>query len=233
LNSLLSIYLLRNDIQQADKVVHASSVEARTNSHSHDVFSISDMASFNFLTGKIFLIYGRTDTARTRLERAFLALPQSRKRDRRLVLAYLVPLNLSLGILPSQELISAYDLAVFAPIVHAVSDGRTGDFDTAVEENRLLFVRLGVWRLLVEARKIAERRLMEMVFDAWGQTRLPLPVICAAFREVQECVEEEVEVIVCNLIYEKMMQANVAHCHRMVLFPPSERGSPFPPFSLP
>jgi tetratricopeptide (TPR) repeat protein len=233
LNALVTVHLLKNDFQLASRAL--DNVRSKTTNLNQEIYSVSEIAAFNFLSGKVDLIFGRYDMAKERLSNALLHIPDRHSADRRQILAYLVPLNLLKGIVPSAALIEKYELDVYAPVVRAVIDGQIADFDTALETNRMLFLRLGVWEVVVQSRKIVERRLLEMVHLAWKELsesplQLPFEVAFNAFGEVQECTPEQAEMIVCALVYEGLVHANVVHEKRVIVLP--LRKPPFPPLPL-
>jgi hypothetical protein len=191
-----------------------TNVGQRTADLSHDIYPVSEIASFNFLSGKVDVVFGRREEAKEHLEKALLCLPLEKTADRRLVLSLLVPVNLTFGVLPSTTILEKYGLDLYRPLVEATIEGNLSSFDDDVAQNRLRYIRMGIWEMLVLSRRLVERRALETIYECWGDTKLPISVVAAAMG----IEESRAEMLVCNLIYAGLMKAYVAHNHGMIVF---------------
>lgn len=233
INTILKLFLSRNDFTQARQTV--DNAEQRHNNWTTDYFSAGDIANFEFFRGKIAIVArGDYALAGKHLETALRHVPLSHKNDRRLILSYLVPLRLRYGYIPSRELIAEYKLEFFVPLIDAVINGQLGRFDAYVEENQIALLRLGIWEVVLQARRIAEKNLIQMIHKAHiaqngNEKIMDLSVIYAAVNQECECSEEAVVMMLCDLVRNAGVKVNIAHKLGKVVF-----ASPaFPPIECP
>ena len=225
-NGLVSLYLLRNDYQNAHKTL--KNVKSQTQNLSHDVYPVSEIASFLYLSGKVKLVFGKYRTAKQRLENALKLVPSRYSKDRRLILSLLVPVNVSLGVLPSDELVEKYDLHFFDPLVAAVRQGSLDVYERFLSENQSALIQMGIWEVVVATRKVVERAILQMIYVAKGADRIEVSAVCEVFSKFRTCTREEVELMICNLFDVAYVKANVVHNEGLVIFPPKVQMA-FPP----
>lgn len=225
-NGLISLHLLRNDFQNAGKVLQ--NVAGPTANLSHDVYPASEIATFLYLSGKVNLVFQDHALAREQLEHALRLIPNTFAKDRRLVLSLLLPLNLARGILPSDELVEKYNLHFFDPLVSAVRDGDLSLYELFLAQHQLKLIRMSVWELVVMTRKVVERTLLQMIYIANGRSVIDISVVHSIFSSFTECTRDEIELMVCNLYADNFVQANVAHKEGKIVFKGTVEAA-FPP----
>ena len=183
-------------------------------------FTVSELASYFFLKGKIDMVYDRRNLAYIEFNKSLQYLPLSCKKDRRLVLAHLIPVSLSFGIVPTDELLNAYNLSdLYSDFATAVSTGNLQFFNRALNSHQSFLISIGVWEMIIYSKRMVYRRILEMVKI---QTNYPI-VNIEAFRLAlclsgEECSFEDTILIISNLIYDKLVMANVAFQQAMIVF---------------
>ncbi len=118
---------------------------------------------------------------------SFLILPPQRR-----ILAYLIPLRILKGHLPSPELLNRFPLLrdIFSPFIAAIRQGDLRAYDQALEK----------W----------ETRLLA--------TRIPIALFHTALRiSGLDIPEEEAECLVANQIYRNFLRGYISHEKQMVV----------------
>ncbi|KAJ7461973.1 hypothetical protein FB451DRAFT_1267390 [Mycena latifolia] len=154
------------------------------------------------------------------------------------ILAYLIPLRILRGHLPSDELMRRFPILadVFAPFVTAIHTGDIAAFDRALAHREARLIELNLLLTLEKARELCLRGLFRRVWVASAKgTRIPLSMFHCALRISGIDVEiEEAECLVANMVYKGFMRGYISHEKQMVVlastnaFPRlADRPSPF------
>ncbi|CAK7197592.1 hypothetical protein SEUCBS139899_000240 [Sporothrix eucalyptigena] len=133
-------------------------------------YPAAQRVTYLYYLGRFHLENNHFHRAALCLEAAYRQTPSACQRHRRLILTYLIPANLLIGIFPSAALLLRPEAAdelrpVFAPIVAAVRQGNFAAFQAALHEHEVWLVR---HRLLLtlsyRLRPILWRSLTRRVF---------------------------------------------------------------------
>ncbi|KAJ7181598.1 hypothetical protein C8R43DRAFT_1055288 [Mycena crocata] len=154
------------------------------------------------------------------------------------ILAYLIPLRILRGHLPSDELLYRFPILadIFAPFIAAIRTGDIAAFDSALEVREARLIELNLLLTLEKARELCLRGLFRRVWVASAKgTRIPLAMFHSALRISGIKVEiEEAECLVANMVYKGFMRGYISHEKQMVVlagtnaFPRlADRPSPF------
>ncbi|KAJ7673193.1 hypothetical protein DFH06DRAFT_1081970 [Mycena polygramma] len=154
------------------------------------------------------------------------------------ILAYLIPLRILRGHLPSDELMYRFPILadVFAPFVTAIRTGDIAAFDSALELREARLIELNLLLTLEKARELCLRELFRRVWVASAKgTRIPLAMFHCALRISGIKVDiEEAECLVANMVYKGFTRGYISHEKQMVVlastnaFPRlADRPSPF------
>ncbi|KAJ6462676.1 hypothetical protein C8R47DRAFT_1026908 [Mycena vitilis] len=101
------------------------------------------------------------------------------------ILAYLIPLRILRGHLPSDELMYRFPILadVFAPFVTAIRTGDIAAFDSALQLREARLIELNLLLTLEKARELCLRELFRRVWVASAKgTRIPLAMFHCALR---------------------------------------------------
>ncbi|KAJ6615563.1 hypothetical protein B0H10DRAFT_1801123 [Mycena sp. CBHHK59/15] len=154
------------------------------------------------------------------------------------ILAYLIPLRILRGHLPSDGLMYRFPILqdIFAPFISAIRKGDIAAFDRALELRETRLVELNLWLTLEKARELCLRGLFRRVWVASAKgTRIPLSMFHCALRiSGIDVAVEEAECLVANMVYKGFMRGYISHEKQMVVlastnaFPRlADRQSPF------
>jgi hypothetical protein len=84
----------------------------------------------------------------------------------RRILAYLIPLRILKGYLPSSELLDRFPLLkdLFSPFIAAIRKGDLKAYDSALEQWEMRLLELNLWLSLEKARELCMRGLFRRVY---------------------------------------------------------------------
>ncbi|PPQ70706.1 hypothetical protein CVT26_014630 [Gymnopilus dilepis] len=137
------------------------------------------------------------------------------------ILAYLIPLRILKGHLPTPELMQRFPVLdeLFSPFISAIKRGDVGAYDEALEKWESRLLELNLWLSLEKAREICIRSLFRRMWVATGKgTRIPISMFHTALKvSGMDVPEEEAECLVANMIYKNFMRGYISHEKQMVV----------------
>jgi len=98
------------------------------------------------------------------LEYAFAHCPAYQKKNKQLILHYLVPIKMYFGSTPTDKLLYKYKLDHFVELSRALKIGNLKMFDAAIEKYRILFIKTGIYLLLEKLRMLVYRNLFRKMY---------------------------------------------------------------------
>lgn len=81
-----------------------------------------------------------------------------------MILQFLVPVKLLLGVMPSPQLIDAYALHEYTGLTDAIRRGDLQRFDAYLEQYQTQFIQQGVYLLIEKLRLVVLRNLIKKVY---------------------------------------------------------------------
>jgi hypothetical protein len=225
-NALMAVYFLRNNFKQAANLLKTVATENPPAS----LFP-SEVATFRFNEGRTDAVRGNFRKAFESLSFAWTHCPLEEFQNRRLILVYLIPVQLCLGYLPDRQsqLLQKYQLMLYDDFANAIIEGNIAKYDQALDENQMLFMKLGLYDLMVKARRVVFFQLVRMVHKAYGETKIPLIVVHNVLNLFEEFTIEETTAVMTSLIEAKLVRA---YCHMgqgLIVF---KQQDAFPPFEV-
>jgi len=137
------------------------------------------------------------------------------------ILAYLIPLRILKGHLPSAELMGRFPVLdeIFSPFITAIRKGDLKAYDQALEKWESRLLELNLWLSLEKARELCLRGLFRRMWVATGKgTRIPISMFHTALKvSGTDMTEEEAECLVANMIYKNFMRGYISHEKQMVV----------------
>ncbi|KAH0791298.1 PCI domain containing protein [Histomonas meleagridis] len=217
-NELMAVYFMRNLYTHAEKLL--TSVDNDTHPIQYNLFSKSDVSCFRFYKGRISAIKGELKEARDNLTDALLKCPLDLYQNRRLILLYLIPVQLPLGELPNirDGFLTKYDLQIFDDFVIAIENGDLKLFDDAFERNQILFIKLGLFELMCKSRNVVYYQIFRMAHAQWNSEKVPVSVFQQSLSIFHPYTIMETESILCLLIEEKKVKAYIHYGLHIVVF---------------
>jgi hypothetical protein len=214
-NELMSVYSLKNNFKQMENLL--KNVEAGTGGRiAFSQYSQSEVACFHFNRGRICAISSQIKAAYENLMHALSKCPLTQPHNRRLILCYLVPVQMCCGMLANEKgILEKYGLGMFRSFTSAAAWGDIARFDAALDEHQLTLIKLGLFQMMMKVKRIVFFRFLKMVHENYGDSKIPVDVVHSAVSVLSKYTMNEVESIVAVLIEEKMLKAYIYHTQRM------------------
>ncbi|KAE9387105.1 hypothetical protein BT96DRAFT_867565 [Gymnopus androsaceus JB14] len=198
----------------------------------------SHQVTFRYYIGMLHFLSEEYAKAEEELTLAFYQCHVDAQANQERILAYLLPLRLLKGHLPSDELMQRFPVLsqVFSPFVTAIRMGDIASFERALETWEPKLVELSLMLTVERARELCLRGLFRRVWVASDKSsRIPISMFHCSLRiSGMDVVQEEAECLVANMIYKGFMRGYISHEKQMVVlamtnpFPRlADRPSPF------
>ncbi|CAN1148071.1 Enhanced ethylene response protein 5 [Linum perenne] len=172
------------------------------------------------------------DKADQKLSYALTHCSLSNEANIRMILKYLIPVKLSIGILPTKQLLEKYNLIEYSNVTESLKRGDLRLLRSALHENEDQFLRSGVYLVLEKLELQVYQRLLNKIYiiqkrkDMSKAHQLKLEVIVKALKWLEiEMDIDEVECIVAILIYKNLIKGYFAHKSKVVVL---SKQDPFP-----
>lgn len=191
-------------------------------------FPKSQRVTFKYYQGVLLFLEENYVEAEKHLTEAWGLCHKDAKRNKELILTYLIPCHLlTTHTLPTRALLEPYPRLqkLFLNLSQAIKKGELHAFDLALQEGEDEFVKRRIYLTLERGRDIALRNLLRKVFIAGGfeepkepgaaplrRTRIPLAEFVAAISlgSQQQLDTDEVECLLANMIYKGLMKGYIA-----------------------
>lgn len=195
-------------------------------------FPIRDKVTYMYYTGRLEVFNENFPAADQKLSYALTHCNPHREANIRMILKYLIPVKLSIGILPKNWLLEKYNLIEYSNIVQALRRGDLRLLRHALQEHEDRFLRSGVYLVLEKLELQVYQRLVKKIYfiqkqkDPSKAHQLKLEVIVKALKWLEMDMDvDEVECIMSILIYKNLMKGYFAHKSKVVVL---SKQDPFP-----
>ncbi|XP_010242194.1 PREDICTED: enhanced ethylene response protein 5 [Nelumbo nucifera] len=195
-------------------------------------FPVRDKVTYMYYTGRLEVFNENFIAADQKLTYALTHCDPQREANIRLILKYLVPVKLSLGILPKRRLLEKYNLVEYNNVVQALRRGDLRLLRHALQEHEDRFLRSGVYLVLEKLELQVYQRLVKKIYiiqkqkDPSKAHQVKLEVIVKALKWLEMNMDvDEVECIMAILIYKNLVKGYFAHKSKVVVL---SKQDPFP-----
>ncbi|EDV29225.1 uncharacterized protein TRIADDRAFT_51299 [Trichoplax adhaerens] len=221
-NNLFKIYFKLNKLHLCKPLTRAISSAAIK-----DDFLKSHIVTYRYYVGRKAMFDSQFKEADENLSFAFNHCHVASRKNKRLILMYLLPVKMMLGYIPSNKLLSKYRLTQFIEIASAVKIGNLLKFNQAIEKHQKFLIRCGVYLMLERLKMLIFRNLFKKVFLLMQTYQLPISAFVVALSSMQEegIDADEVECILANLIYTGYVRGYISHQHQKLVV---SKQNPFP-----
>jgi hypothetical protein len=221
INNLFKIYfqlnkltLCKNLIKAVDgpgfpKALYGEELTGRS-------FPMAQLVTYHYFVGRLSLLNSQFGIAQDHLLFSFERCPAASYQNKRLILRYLVPVRLVLGVFASPALLTKYDLPQFVPLCHAVHRGDLRLFERQLDDYQHLFIRHGSYLLVERAKTIAYRNFFRRVYSLHpeGTTKLDVSMLKRCLDATGVNLDhDEIECVLANLIYKGYIKGYLSHQH--------------------
>lgn len=224
-NQLFKVYFGINKLNLCKPLIRA--IES---SPYKDRFAVSQQVTYRYYVGRKAMFDSNYKSAGDYLTYAFERCHRQSKRNKRLILIYLVPIKMILGYMPQRNLLEKYDLLQFWELVQGVQSGDVRRLNVAMQHHQKFFVQCGIYLLLEKLKVIAYRNLFKKVYLLLRTHQIPMEALLCALRmmDIEDVDLAETQCIVANLIYEGKIKGYISHQHQKLVV---SKQNPFPPLS--
>ncbi|TGZ71358.1 hypothetical protein CRM22_002678 [Opisthorchis felineus] len=207
-NQLFKIYFQINKLNLCKPMIRA--IE---NMNINDRFSLAQRVTYSYYVGRKAMFDGDFVSADKSLSFAFERCLGSAWHNKRLILIYLIPVKMLLGVFPYPSLLVKYNLNEFLGISDAAKAGNLQKMDMELNKYEEFFLSCGVYLILEKLKLITYRNLFKKVCAIMKTHLMPIEVFTAALRlmGVEDIDQDETECILANLIYEGKIKGYLAH----------------------
>ncbi|XP_062091018.1 enhanced ethylene response protein 5 [Humulus lupulus] len=195
-------------------------------------FPKRDKVTYMYYTGRLEVFNENFPAADHKLSYALKNCNPYSEANIRMILKYLIPVKLSIGILPKDWLLEKYNLVEYRNVVQALKRGDLRLLRQALQEHEDRFLRSGVYLVLEKLELQVYQRLIKKIYilqrqkDPIKAHQLKLEIIVKALKWFEIDMDlDEVECIVAILIYKNLVKGYFAHKSKVVVL---SKQDPFP-----
>ncbi|XP_039278916.1 PCI domain-containing protein 2 [Nilaparvata lugens] len=224
-NQLFKVYFRINKLHLMKPLIRA--IESSPLKHR---YLISQQITYRYYVGRKALFDSDYTSANEYLSFAFERCHRMSKKNKRLILIYLVPVKILLGYMPTKAVLEKYELLQLWEVVEAVKCGRVRQLVQAMQNHQAFFIKCGIFLILEKLKIITYRNLFKKVSLARKTTVINMLDLLAALRimEGPDIDLEEAHCILANLIYEGKVKGYISYAHQKVVL---SKTDPFPKLS--
>ncbi|KAK9947942.1 hypothetical protein M0R45_003537 [Rubus argutus] len=195
-------------------------------------FPKRDKVTYMYYTGRLEVFNENFPAADDKLSYALKHCNPRSEANIRMILKYLIPVKLSIGIIPNDWLLEKYNLVEYSNVVQALKRGDLRLLRHALQEHEDRFLRSGVYLVLEKLELQVYQRLLKKIYiiqkqrDPSKAHQLKLEVIVKALKWLEMEIDvDEVECIMAILIYKSLVKGYFAHKSKVVVL---SKQDPFP-----
>lgn len=195
-------------------------------------FPVRDKVTYMYYTGRLEVFNENFPAADQKLSYALTHCNPHKEANIRMILKYLIPVKLSIGILPRISLLERYNLREYSNVVLALKRGDLRLLRLALQEHEDRFLRSGVYLVLEKLELQVYQRLIKKIYiiqkqkDPSKAHQVKLEVIAKALKWLEIDMDlDEVECIISILIYKNLVKGYFAHKSKVAVL---SKQDPFP-----
>lgn len=226
-NALFQLYFKMNTLQLCVKLINTVEGSGSGSITEYlSYFPVQDVVMYKYYVGRLKMFEDKYDEARECLRFALQHTPPRQVRNRQRILACLVPIEMTMGVMPGPIIAQQYNFEEYYQIGLAVKAGNIGAFNEVLEANRVAFIHHGVYLVLENVRALVYRSLFRRIYLITNNTRINLYHLQLSLEIQNENISiEEIECIVASLIYQNRIKGYISHEKKFLIV---SKTDPFP-----
>ena len=169
-------------------------------------------------------------TADEYLTYAFQHCHKKSKKNKRLILMYLIPVKLLLGYIPKYNLLKKYNLMEFWDLIEAVKKGNLQNLEMVMCQQEAFLINAGIYLIVEKLKLIAYRNLFKKVYLVLNTYQIDINSLLCALRTYghMDIDMDETENLVAILINDGKIKGYISHQHKKLVI---SKQNPFPSLS--
>eukprot|EP00271_Cylindrocystis_brebissonii_P021880 TRINITY_DN8136_c0_g1_i3.p1 TRINITY_DN8136_c0_g1~~TRINITY_DN8136_c0_g1_i3.p1 ORF type:complete len:263 (-),score=63.09 TRINITY_DN8136_c0_g1_i3:596-1384(-) len=203
-----------------------------SNKKDFEDYPARDKVTYMYYMGRLDVLNDNFTAANEKLGYALQSCQRVKVGNVRRILKYLIPVKLSLGVLPSERLLHQFGLPEYMGVTRAMRRGDVRMLRAALTTNEDMFLRAGVYLVLEKLELQVFRRLLKKMHllqkrtDPGKAHQLRMEAIVRALKWLDIDMDlDEVECISATLIHKGLLKGYFSHKSKVVVLSKQE---PFP-----
>lgn len=204
-----------------------------------DLIPKSDLVTYYYYSGRLGLYELHISDAQKILSYAFNICNVDSFNNIKLILEYLIPLNLFFGKIPTIQVLEKYDLLLYSNLIQAYKLGNIKDFEKSLDEVEDRLIQLGTFLIIDKLRGYVFRNLIKNIYrifenDLIDQSKFPcikieaIHIILKNVYEYENYDLEELELYLNTVIYKGLIKGYIHNKLKKIVF---SLKCPFPKLS--
>eukprot|EP00897_Mesotaenium_endlicherianum_P006031 jgi/Mesen1/5456/ME000273S04703 len=188
------------------------------------LFKVYFKVTYKYYTGRLDVFNDTFAAADEKLTHALSRCQRSKVGNIRRILKYLIPVKLSLGVVPNERMLRTYNLPEYEGVVRAVRTGDVRLLRHSLLAHEDQFLRAGVYLVLEKLELQVYRRLFKKMHliqkkeDPSKAHQLRMSSIVRALKWLDVDMDtEEVECITATMIYKSLIKGYFSHKSKVVV----------------
>lgn len=210
-NQMFKVYFKINRLHLCKPLIRAIDSSAYK-----DEFPLAQQITYKFFVGRKSMFDSNFKLADEYLSFAFEHCHLRSKKNKQLILHYLIPVKMSLGYMPTKHVLKKYNLMQFWDLVQAVKRGHIHGIDVVKERYESFLINAGIYLIVEKLKLIAYRNLFKRVYIILNNHQIDISSLHKALllsTKDEEIDLSETECIVANLIYENKIKGYISKPH--------------------
>lgn len=218
-NQLFKVYFRINKLHLMKPLIRAID-----SSPLKERFPLSQQITYRYFVGIKYMFDSDYVSANEYLTYAFQRCHKMSKKNKRLILIYLVPVKMLLGYMPTKALLEKYDLLQLWEVVEAVKSGHVNQLGDVMQKHQSFFIKCGIYLILERLKIITYRNLFKKVYLCENSHLIPMDHLLIALQlmESPDIELEEAHCILANLILEGKVKGYISYQHQKVVLSKSD-----------
>jgi hypothetical protein len=194
----------------------------------------SEVVTYLYYSGRLAMYEIRLIEAREILLRAYNLCQANHIPNRKLLVEYLIPLNMFSGVLPSQNVLSTYGLENYLPLIESFRRGDILKFENAIESLENRFIALGTFLIIEKLKTYVLRNCIKLIAkcyeDALSLMNNPVIKLEMIQEVMHSCYNNEIsldelELYLIGAIYKGLIAGYVHNNNKVLIL---SKKNPFP-----
>ena len=198
------------------------------------IFPKSEITTFFYYTGRLSIYEVKIFEAQKFFTDAFNMCKSDNIQNKKLILEYMIPVNLFVGKVPSNEILEYYkieNLDLYKQLIQAYKAGDIKIFNQIIDSLEDRLITLGTFLIFEKLKCIVMRNLIRRIHKQFGNHVIPLEIIHKILTEVFDYNEmniEELELYLLSVIYKGLINGYIHHQNKVIVFAKPNKINPFP-----
>ncbi|KAJ5078903.1 pci domain-containing protein [Anaeramoeba ignava] len=208
---LFRIYFFTNKLHNCG---HFINVVEDSSFPNFENFPIYEKVTYKYYVGRMHLLSEEYQLAQEDLNYAFQNCSKKYPKHLKMILFYLVPVNLYFGKIPSDSLLQKYDLGFYIQIVHSFIKGNVNFYDQEIQKYQTLFLKKGIFVIFQSIRILVFRNFMKKFHSIIQNTKIPIEDIQKGLNIIGvDICDNEIKCILSILIYQERIRGYISYTH--------------------